>query len=80
MFPRQHIDRVHTVRRTRQGEEPEGISEDLEKTLKSKVKGQNTKQRWEEIYRILFPDEGWIPTPCRRTNSVPLSMMISLIF
>jgi hypothetical protein len=79
--PRQHIVRTHTLKRTPQGEEPEGISEEQEEQLKLKAKRskiRNTEDRWVDIYRFLFPDATRVPIPCGRTYSMPLSTLFWL--
>jgi hypothetical protein len=44
-----------------------GITNQIEKLLHSRKKayrGQTEKERWEEIYRILFPHDN-VPSPCK---------------
>jgi transcription elongation factor Elf1 len=45
----------------------EGITGNIEKKLRSRKKthkGQSETERWQEMYRILFPNEG-VPSPCK---------------
>ena len=45
----------------------EGITPEIEKKLKSRKKvsvDQSDKERWDDIYRLLFPGED-IPWPCK---------------
>lgn len=49
------------------GRPPEGITQGVEEALRSRKKthpGQTEKERWEEVYRILFPGEK-VPSPCK---------------
>jgi hypothetical protein len=44
-----------------------GITNQIEKLLHSRKKayrGQTERERWEEIYRILFPHDN-VPSPCK---------------
>src|SRR5438034_9664809 len=86
MSKRQHISRTHKSPRAPPGVEPEGISEGQEKQLITEVKLkregpgiQGTEQRWQAIYRILFPKESAIPTACKAIKSMPFSKMMKLI-
>lgn len=50
---------------TTPGQPPEGITPDIARRLRSRKKTtriQNERQRWDEVYRILFPDKP-IPNP-----------------
>lgn len=43
----------------------EGITPKQEQELRRKRRGQTDIQKWKEIYRILFPGESQIPSPCK---------------
>jgi hypothetical protein len=50
----------------KEGRPVEGITSDIEKQLKSRKKthrNQTEAERWQEMYRILFPMEE-VPSPC----------------
>jgi hypothetical protein len=52
---------------------PDGIDEAKEKLLKARQTPQTPeKQKWERMYRILFPDDDVIPTPCTADRFFPL--------
>jgi hypothetical protein len=53
------------------GQPPQGICPETEKLLKSRKKAskeETEEDRWIAMYRILFPDDLLIPSPCRYSN------------
>jgi hypothetical protein len=48
-------------------EDFEGMDNAQEKKLRSRKhpKGQSQKERWDDIYKILFPEDPVIPEPCK---------------
>jgi hypothetical protein len=44
------------------------------RSRKKAYKGQTEEERWEEIYKLLFPDE-IAPSPCGSTLSPPLILI-----
>jgi hypothetical protein len=51
---------------------PEGITPIQMQTLKSRKRvkrSQSERERWEEIYRILFPEAIELPHPCKQAQS-----------
>ena len=56
----------------REGELVEGIDSEKRTKLKNKkgINGQSDIERWNAIYRILFPDDDLleIPSPCKPKN------------
>jgi hypothetical protein len=50
------------------GHPPEGISSETEKLLRRRKKtypGQSEEERWRDIYRLLFPNDKDVPSPCK---------------
>jgi hypothetical protein len=49
----------------------EGFNDEQEKALKKRVQGATEEEMWNDMYRILFPDdtEDDIPEPCKCHNS-----------
>jgi hypothetical protein len=50
------------------GHPPEGISSETEKLLRRRKKsyaGQSEEERWKDIYRLLFPNDEDVPSPCK---------------
>jgi hypothetical protein len=56
------------------GGEVEGITDNIEKRLRSRKKtteGQTAEERWKEIYYLIFPSEP-IPGPCKQKSFLPI--------
>ncbi len=55
----------------RQYEEPDGFDKDQEDRIRSRKDRKNETQEnlWTRIYRILFPNDVDIPTPCKGFNT-----------
>ncbi len=51
---------------------PDGVTPDIVEKLRNKKTEQRTEaQRWQEIYKLLFPNE-MIPSPCESPRRVPV--------
>jgi hypothetical protein len=61
---------------------PEGITPTVERVLKSRKKSypnQSEKERWKDVYRILFPNED-VPSPCKfRVQSLSLFSITHIV-
>lgn len=54
---------------------PGDITSYQEKQLKSRkhtARRQSDNEKWADIYRLLFPNEQLVPSPCKWVSYVPL--------
>jgi len=61
----------------------DGIDKSQEQALRSKKRSASIKtevDKWNQIYRIIFPDDREIPSPCERTLSAYETQLDLLIF
>ena len=49
----------------------DGVDDAKQKQLKTRQNGRTERQKWEWMYRILFPDDDIIPTPCKQPPPLP---------
>ena len=48
---------------------PDGVTAEIVEKLRSKKTAQKTEaERWQDIYKLLFPDE-MVPSPCKSPPS-----------